>query len=79
MRVEARLFGGLERWVPGTRFGMGLMVDLPEGGKVADLLERLGIPPSQVFSVLLNGRHAALDTPLRPGDEVALFPPLGGG
>jgi molybdopterin converting factor small subunit len=29
--------------------------------------------------VLVNGVHAAPDRALAPGDEVALFPPLGGG
>ncbi|RDV83569.1 MoaD/ThiS family protein [Ammonifex thiophilus] len=79
MRVEVRLFGGLEKFVKDVRFGEGFPVDLPEGGRVAELLDRLGIPPSQVFSVLINGRHASLADVLREGDRVALFPPLGGG
>ncbi|ACX52140.1 thiamineS protein [Ammonifex degensii KC4] len=79
MRVEVRLFGGLEKYKGGVRFGESFPVDLPEGGRVAELLAHLGIPPSQVFSVLVNGRHVFLETPLREGDRVALFPPLGGG
>jgi molybdopterin converting factor small subunit len=46
---------------------------------VAGLIDSLGIPRSQVFTVLVNGRHAAMDAVLQPGDRVSLFPPVGGG
>lgn len=32
-----------------------------------------------VVKVAVNQEHAAFDHPLRPGDEVALFPPVTGG
>jgi len=35
--------------------------------------------PGQAWRVAVNQRMADLATPLRPGDEVAFFPPVTGG
>lgn len=43
------------------------------------LLARLSLPPGTAGLALVNGLHAGGTHPLNPGDEVALFPPLGGG
>ncbi len=46
---------------------------------IADLLHRFGIPPAEVTSALVNGRHKELDYRLQDKDRVSLFPPVGGG
>ncbi|MDK2887838.1 MAG: sulfur-carrier protein [Thermoanaerobacter sp.] len=79
MLLEVRVFSGLEKFMPGARFGQAIEVERPEGTTVAGLIDSLGIPRSQVFTVLVNGRHAAMDAVLQPGDRVSLFPPVGGG
>jgi molybdopterin converting factor small subunit len=50
-------------------------VDLPEGLKVRELIGHLGIPDWTVELVSLNGvlTHD-LETPLKDGDAVGLFP-----
>ena len=55
------------------------MLDVPDGGTVADVARRLGIPADLARVVLVNGRDAAPEQPLTPGDIVAIFPPLAGG
>jgi molybdopterin synthase sulfur carrier subunit len=67
--------------------GLGLesvRVALPALATVGDALEHVRslpggerIPPKPLCAV--NLAHAALDTPLSEGDEVALLPPLAGG
>lgn len=59
-------------------------VALPALATVADALEHLRslpggerLPPRPLCAV--NLAHAALDTPLAEGDEVAVLPPLAGG
>jgi sulfur-carrier protein len=59
-------------------------VALPAIATVADALDHVRslpggerIPPKPLCAVNLT--HAALDTPLSEGDEVALLPPLAGG
>jgi dUTP pyrophosphatase len=39
----------------------------------------LGLPDEAIRHVFVNGRRVALDYVPRPGDEVAIFPPLAGG
>ena len=75
--IEVRLFAGLEAR---TRDRVAhLRVPIAEAPTVAVLLERLGLPPAAAGLRLVNGLHARLDETLRPGDDVSLFPPLGGG
>jgi sulfur carrier protein ThiS len=50
-----------------------------EPGDVAALAARLGIPPDEVAIVFRNGVPAGLDTQVRDGDEIKLFPVIGGG
>jgi sulfur-carrier protein len=59
-------------------------VALPALATVGDALEHVRslpggdrIPPKPLCAV--NLAHAALDTPLTEGDEVAVLPPLSGG
>jgi molybdopterin converting factor small subunit len=46
---------------------------------VTDLCESIGLPAGVAGLVLVNGVHAEAGTPLHDGDEVSLFPPVGGG
>lgn len=79
MQLEVRVFGGLEEFIPGVRFGQPINIERSEGSTVGELLDSLRIPRKQVLGALINGRYAAMDTVLQPGDRVALFPPVGGG
>jgi sulfur carrier protein ThiS len=54
-------------------------VELPEGSSLADLMTHLGLPKEQVKVSFVNGRHQDLEHGLEPGDEVGIFPPVGGG
>jgi molybdopterin converting factor subunit 1 len=61
-----------------------LEMEVPNGSTVGDLLRRLqsldhahGLPPSPLVAV--NERYARHDRVLRPGDEVAVIPPVAGG
>lgn len=79
MLVRAKLFATLARHLPGTRPGATVEVDLPEGATVADLLAKLHVPLEEARMFFVNGRVRAADSVLQPGDEVAVFPPIGGG
>lgn len=64
-------------------FGSTLTVDLAEGARVADLLAVIGSRaagrPLPVPMVAVNQRYATPDQVIRPGDEVAIIPPVAGG
>jgi molybdopterin converting factor small subunit len=70
--VKIYLFGGLDRW---TSHGDVTEVDA-KVGDVAGLLRALELPDELVGKTLVNGRRASLDAQVKPGDEIALFPPI---
>ncbi|MEE8541758.1 MAG: MoaD/ThiS family protein [Desulfobacterales bacterium] len=49
------------------------------GIRVRDLLEQLGIPEYEVNLVFINGVQANLVSTIEGGEQVVLYPPLGGG
>ena len=52
----------------------------PEGISCAgDVLQRLDIPAGEVSILLINGFHKKPEDPVKDGDILALFPPVGGG
>jgi len=76
MVVRVRLFAVLRE-----RAGAGeVELDLPEGARVGDALERLRDVAGDVPVVMaVNREYADADAPLSAGDELALVPPVSGG
>ena len=76
-QIKVRLFGGLE-----AHTSLSAAHDsVPAAGvvTVADLLRAIGLPEDAVGLILVNGFHVKFDGQLVPGDEVSLFPFVGGG
>jgi molybdopterin synthase sulfur carrier subunit len=88
MQVHVKLFATLVSSVPqavqarypqGIRPASPLEVELPAGSTLADLVAHLALPREEVKIVFVNGRAQELDYRLAPGDQVGIFPPVGGG
>ncbi|MGD1996409.1 MAG: MoaD/ThiS family protein [Anaerolineae bacterium] len=77
--VQVRLFATLRRYYPDLGIGEAMPIELPEGATVKDLLEELDLPGEQVMVVFVSGVTRDRDHPLKDGDEVGIFPPVGGG
>jgi MoaE-MoaD fusion protein len=76
MKVTVRLFAAL-RERAGTE---EMELELPEGARVGDALARLeGLAGGLRLVMAVNREYADPDVPLRPGDELALIPPVSGG
>jgi molybdopterin converting factor small subunit len=75
--ISVRLFAGLELRTPERRTAYAF--DPREVPTLEDVLRAVGLEPGSAGLALVNGVHARPDQALGPGDEVALFPPLGGG
>jgi molybdopterin synthase catalytic subunit len=76
MQVTVRLFAQL-RERAGTN---ELSIDLPDGARVKDALEELRSVTGELPVVMaVNREYANGDSPLAPGDELALIPPVSGG
>ena len=79
MTVSVVCFGAMRDFLPGNRVGNRAEVDVGPAATVGDLIDALGAPRRLVFSVLLDGIRAGMDTPLSDRSEVTLMPPFAGG
>jgi len=77
--VYVRLFATLRQYFPDLKIGEVMPVELPEGATVGQMLEQLGLPTNEVKMVFVNNIGRGDDSPLAAGDEVGIFPPIGGG
>ena len=88
MKVYAKVFATLVQSLPkavlarypqGIRSGSRLEVELPDNSTVADLVDHLELPREEVKVTFVNGRAQPLGHILLSGDQVGIFPPIGGG
>ena len=72
--IEVRLFATL-------REGRGKVQHLnaADFSVAGDIITPLDIPAEEVAILLVNGFHKKPDEPVKAGDVVAIFPPVGGG
>ena len=72
--IEVRFFATL-------RDGRGKITQVPakEAATAGDLLRRFEIPTEEVAILLINGFHSKPENPVKDGDVISLFPPVGGG
>jgi len=69
----------LRAYLPVGTAGDHVVLDLPEGATVDQVVHSLRIPSELERLTVVNGRDAAPDQPLSEGDVLSLFPPLAGG
>jgi molybdopterin converting factor small subunit len=76
-KISVKLFAGLELRArePRTSYEFDPLVT----ATIAAVTEAVGLEPGAAGLTLVNGVHASHGQVLAPGDEVSLFPPLGGG
>ena len=53
--------------------------DYPEGTTVEEVISSLGIDLEEVGVTMINSRHCTLDQVPVEGDQLAIFPAIGGG
>jgi sulfur-carrier protein len=80
MRVRVKLFATLAQFapvegLPGTPFE----VELPEGASIGDVLHHIGIGEELVKIAFVNGIIQPVEFLLSAGDDIGIFPPIGGG
>jgi molybdopterin synthase sulfur carrier subunit len=77
--VYVKLFATLRRARPDVPLGQPFDLTLPEGATVADLIRELDLPDGEVKLIFVNALFRDRDHVLSDGDEVGIFPPVGGG
>jgi molybdopterin synthase sulfur carrier subunit len=79
MRITVKLFASLARFSPTGMAGKSFEMNLPESANLHTVVTILGIPSEEIKIPFVNGLIRDLDWELKPGDEVGIFPPIGGG
>jgi len=74
MRVRVKCFATLADHTPPDGF-----LELPEGSAVAAVLPLIGLVPGDIKLVFVNSKNSDLGTALADGDQVGIFPAVGGG
>lgn len=74
MKLHVR-FSGLLR----QRFDGGMTVELPDGARLQDLCDILGIAPSEGSIAVAGGRVLKAGSALKEGMEVNFYPLMAGG
>lgn len=74
MMVNVKLFAFFRE----GRFKQELR-DYPEATTVSEVVKGLGIDADEVGVLMINSRHCKFETLLQEGDNLAIFPVIGGG
>ena len=73
--IHLRLFSTLNRFSTDPEKPFPIM----PGVILKDVLIGLEVPVDQVKLIFIDGKKACLETPLKGGERVGIFPPIGGG
>jgi sulfur carrier protein ThiS len=80
MQITIRLLASYRQYLPQDHDTQaGYQVPALPGTTVSDLLAELPIPPGDLLTFFVNGRHAQPDQVVKEGDIVSVFPAVGGG
>jgi molybdopterin synthase sulfur carrier subunit len=74
-RIEIRLYASLQN----RKSNPVASRELTGAKTVRELLLDIDIPEQEVAVIMINGKRRQLETTLSDGDEVSLFPLMGGG
>ena len=73
--ITIKLFASLTRFAPDCAD----KYPISSGTRIRDIINRLGIPEDKAKLIFINGIKGELDSTLKGGERVGIFPPVGGG
>jgi len=79
VKVEVHLTATLRAYLPPGTAGDNVVLHVPDGATVDQVIHSLRIPRELERLTVVNGRDAVPDQPLSEGDVLSVFPPLAGG
>jgi molybdopterin synthase sulfur carrier subunit len=83
VRIEFKLFASLMEYLPAGTKGHRVVIEVPDGTTIEEVIDRFKVPRQRAHLVVCNGvfvhpadrdRHL-----LQQDDVVALWPPIAGG
>ena len=83
VNIEVKLYADLMQYLPPHAKQQGVMVEMPEGASIYDLMDRFHVPRDQAHLVICNGLFIPpsqrANYRLQNEDVIALWPPVAGG
>jgi sulfur carrier protein ThiS len=83
VKIILRLYATLQDYLPPGTPGNQVHLDLPEGATIPEALESLSVPLGLAHIVMVKGRRVLgpqlAQRTLNEGDELAVWPAIGGG
>jgi molybdopterin synthase sulfur carrier subunit len=80
MQVTVKLFATFKEFAPVVSFsGTPFPLEVSDTATLGDIIDILKLPVAEVKIPFVNGRVQPFDWKLKPGDEIGIFPPVGGG
>ena len=61
------------------KHGSVLELDLPNESSISNLIDSLNLEVNNRFLIFVNGKSRKADYILSEGDQIGIFPPIGGG
>ncbi len=75
-QVKINLYAILRQYVDGAA---SIDVEIEPGRTIEQVLDQLGVPSEKTRIIFVDNRAAGLNDPLQGGEEVGVFPAIGGG
>lgn len=79
MKVSVRLFSQLAKRLSDYDAGKGIDIEVPEGATYRDVADALRLTTQEAGLFTVRGILKRPIDPVVDGDEVSIFPPIGGG
>jgi len=79
MKIEIHLFASISKYLPTGALDKTFHMEVSHATPIKEIINRIGIPRSDIKLIFLNGVHAMDTDILKDGDRLGLFPPIGGG
>ena len=79
IKVYVKLYATLTKYAGGHIMHEPMEVEVSEGSRLNELYDQLGIPDDEVKTAFVNSTMQPPEYQLQDGDQVGIFPPVGGG
>lgn len=77
--IIIELKGNLSRFSDKSLNKKVLKINSDTKFKVLDILKEMNIPKEYIALITINGSVSSLNSELKDGDKIILYPPVGGG
>ena len=75
-QVSVRFYAELNDFLPADQQGKQLRVELDRRTSIKDMLEALGVPHTEIMTLIVNSKSVNFDYIVNAGDHISVYPPF---